>query len=99
MEVYTNNNGTKFIIDSEEASVPDDADYFGYLFKVQVADEEIDSARVYKAIVKKEQCSTKEEARLWLSTTGIDFLKTILETYKDGKTMLLLPVSVEWFVI
>ncbi len=52
MEEYTNSDGTKFIIDSEEAPVPDDADYFGYLFKVRVANEEIDSTRVYKAIVK-----------------------------------------------
>ncbi len=99
MEEYTNSDGTKFIIDSEEAPVPDDADYFGYLFKVRVANEEIDSTRVYKAIVKKGQCTTKEKASIWLSTTAIDFLKPILETYKDGKSLLLLPASVEWFVI
>lgn len=99
MQSYTNTNGVDFNIDTEQADVPENADYFGYLFKVYVASEGVDSYRIYKAMVKKTLCPTEQQARVWLNTTGLDFLKSILETYTNGRTLLLIPNSVNWWVV
>ena len=99
MQEYTNKNGTKFFITIEDALVPDDADYYGYLFTVLVGNRDNCPGRIYKAMVKKQLCPTKEKAGMWLHTTALDFLKSILETYKDGKTLLLIPATLDWWVI
>ena len=98
MYEYTNVNGVKFKIEVEEANLPSKADYYGYLFLVQV-DSEDPGSGTHKAIVKKELCDSKKKAEMWLHTTALDFLKTILDTYENGKTLILLPGSDKWWVI
>ncbi len=97
MYEYTNKNGIKFYINIEEALVPDDADYFRYLFEVRLGDEQSDRGLEYKATVKKELCDTKEKAQMWRDTTALVFLNSILETYRDGKTQLLIPSTDKWW--
>jgi len=53
----------------------------------------------WKAIVKKELCNTTDKAKRWLLTSALDFLHSILETYKNGNTLLLIPDSNKWLVI
>jgi hypothetical protein len=96
---YKNKSGVEFEIEHEVADVPADADYFGYLFHVAVTGSKSEPVRIYKALVNKSLCSTEEKARVWLNTTAFDFLCGILETYKDGKTLLLIPPTLKWFVI
>lgn len=99
MQEYTNQNGTEFYIETEEAAVPDDADYFAYLFKVRLNKEDSDRGLLYKAIVKKKLCETKEKADMWLHSIAFNFLKDILATYKDEKTLILIPNSDKWWII
>ena len=53
MQSHINTSGIEFKIEIEQADVPEDADYFGYDFKVSVVDEGADSCLIYKAMVKK----------------------------------------------
>ncbi len=96
---YTNRNDVKFIIDVKEALVPEDADFIGYFFHVHIDSRDNEKGRIYKALVKKSFCDTKSKADMWLHITALDFLKTILETYKDGQTIMLWPESDKWSVI
>lgn len=93
---YTNRNGVKFLIKSEKADVPSNADYYGYYFKVF---DPSGGCHVHKAIVKKQLCDDEEKAGMWLHTTALDFLKGILDTYLNGKTLLMIPDSKNWWVI
>lgn len=96
---YKNRLGADFEIELLTADVPSDADYFGYEIKV-IAMENPQKVHIYKAMVKKTLCETEEAARIWLRSTGLDFLKSILETYSDGKTQMLLPISKgQWFIL
>jgi hypothetical protein len=96
---YTNKAGSQFQIEIEMADVPENADYFGYLFIVKVNNNPNEIGHVYKALVKKELCDNEEKANIWLRTIALDFLHTILETYANGKTWLLIPNSDKWWVI
>lgn len=96
---YTNKASCQFKIEIEKADVPEDADYFGYLFIVKANNESNNAGRVYKAMVKKQLCDNEEKAKVWLHTTALDFLHSILETYANGKTLLLIPSSDKWWVI
>ncbi len=98
-QYYKNCQGVSFEIEFLTADVPADADYYGYLFKV-IADDDLEKVHVYKALVKKSLCESEQAARMWLNSTAFDFLKTILETYNNGRTLLLLPDSKgQWYVI
>jgi len=96
---YKNRQGVEFEIEFLTADVPSEADYFGFLFAV-VANTDPKTYHNYKAIVKKNMCSSEERARMWLSSTALDFLYVILDTYSNGRTLLLLPTSMgNWFVL
>ncbi len=100
MEQYENKNGVKFEIEIHSAEVATDADFFGYLFKVTLPEEEKDLCRIYKALVKKTFCTSKAEREKWLKNTALEFLKTILNTYQDGGTDLLVPPDYpDWILI
>lgn len=96
---YTNKANNKFQIEIEKADLPEGADYFGFLFIVKLSAESNETSRVYKAIVKKQLCDNEEKATVWLHTTALDFLHSILETYSNSKTLLLMPASNNWWVI
>jgi len=96
---YTNKNGNYFEIEFLNADVPLDADYFGYLIKV-VADNNDKMVYEYKACVYKSLCPSEQSSRLWLNNVASEFLKEILETYNNGKTLMLLPNSNgKWFIL
>ena len=95
---YRNQKGIDFEIEFQSADVPSDADYFGYIIKV-IANDDPRVVHRYKAIVKRELCQSEQSARMWLNTTAFDFLKSILETYDNGRTLLLIPESQKWFVL
>lgn len=96
---YKNQKGIDFEIDFLTADVPLNADYFGYIIQV-TADDNPKLTHAYKACVKKSLCQSEQAARMWLNTTALDFLKTILETYNNGRTLMLFPNSNGlWFVL
>lgn len=100
MEQYENKDGVKFEIEIHSAKVATDADFFGYLFKVTLPEEEKDFCRIYKASVKKTFCPSKEESEKWLKNTALEFLKTILNTYQDGTTIMLVsPDYPDWILM
>lgn len=87
---YINRNNVQFEIEYQTADVPKDADYFGYYIQVTVDDVQ-KMQFSYRAYVSKTVCTTEAGARQWLDTTGRDFLEAILDTYENGKTLILLP--------
>lgn len=96
---YKNKQGIDFDIEFLTADVPSEADYFGFLVDV-VANANPKTHHTYKAIVKKNICSSEESARMWLNSTALDFLNVILDTYQNGRTLLLLPASKgNWFIL
>ena len=97
---YENKNGVKFEIEVRPTEVIPDADFLGYLFKVTLPEEGNDLHRIYKAMVKGTFCPSEEDREKWLNNTALEFLKTILDTYQDGKTDLLVPLDYpDWVLI
>ena len=97
---YKNKNGVDFEINFLNADVPNDADYFGFHIKVKViSGDNKGMDRLYKALVTKSVCQSEQGAIMWLTTSGYDFLKEILETFNNGKTLILLPPSKDWFIM
>jgi len=99
MQEYKNKKGIKFFIGSEPASVPSDANYFGYYFTVVAIDNNKPITKHYKAMIEKRICPSIDQANTWLYTIALDFLYTILETYDNGNTLMLLPAADGWYVI
>jgi len=95
---YTNQKGISFNIGFLSADIPKDADFFGFIIKVVPSDL---PERVYyfKALVANSFCHSEQGAKMWLNTTALDFLKQILETYNNGKHLILFPPSNgAWYV-
>lgn len=96
---YENKNKVKFNLEIVKADVPKEADYFGFLIKTKVENE--DSIYEYKALVKKAICPDEQKALDWLSFIGLNFLYEILDTYENGKTLLLFPCNNDgnWYIL
>jgi len=96
---YTNKKGIDFEVEFLTADVPANADYYGFYIDV-VAATDPKTVHTYKAIVTKKMCQSEQAARQWLNSTALDFLYVILDTYQNGKTLLLLPASPgQWYVL
>jgi hypothetical protein len=96
---YRNADGVCFDIKVENANVPRDADYWHYWL---IAEEsQTRRAHAYRAMVRKNQCPTKEEADRFLEGKPMRYLESaILDRYSDGATPLLWPdVSSGWVVV
>lgn len=96
---YINKGNISFSILIEDALVPESADYWGYFFKV--TEKKNGLQKVYKAMIKKDLCSSKQYADTFIKNDPLQYLKsTLLENYSNESTPLLWPnSSVGWGVI
>jgi len=96
---YINKNGIKFDINIETALVPEEADYWGFQFKVK--EKETGLFKTFKAGVKKELCQTEELAEVFIKADPLNYLKSIyLDNYKDGETPIVWPeIGGGWLVL
>lgn len=96
---YTNKNGVVFDIVVENAPVPSNADYFGFVFRVKDCD--LDRSTEYRVIIMKTKCPSTEQAKLFVMAEPLIFLKSaFLETYVNGIHPILRPdLSPGWVVV
>lgn len=96
---YKNKNGVAFTIDIEKASVPDEANYWGFYMKA--TDRESGLSRQYVAMIKKQTCATASDADFFLMGEPLEYLRSVcLDNYKDGSHLLFWPdPSRGWVVI
>ena len=96
---YINKEGIKFDIHIESAPVPEEANYWGFRFKV--TERTTGLSRVYKTMVKKQLCQTQELAEAFIESDPLSYLKSVyLDNYKNGETPVVWPdLTLGWIVI
>ena len=96
---HINKDDIKFDIHIESAPVPEEADYWGFQFKV--TERTTGLSRVFKAMVKKELCQTQELAEAFIGSDPLSYLKSVyLDNYINGETPIMWPdLTLGWIVI
>ena len=96
---YINSDGIEFDIHIENAIVPEEADYWGFRFKV--TERTTGLSHGFKAMVKKELCQTQELAEAFIESDPLNYLKSVyLNNYRDGETPFVWPdLTLGWLVI
>ena len=96
---YINKNNIRFSIHIETTPVQQEANFWGFYFKVTELGAE--NTKVFKAMVSKRRCLDQELAEVFIETDPLTFLKSdYLDNYEDGETPLVWPdLSPGWIVI
>lgn len=96
---YQNRSKVLFDIEIQSTRVPAEADYWGYYMKA--TERETALSRVYTAMVKKDICSTQNDAESFIMDEPLRYLKSVcLDSYEDGSHLLFWPdLSRGWVVI
>jgi hypothetical protein len=92
---YTNRKGEKFNIRFEEPSVLEEANYWGFYYKVTDSKKR---HRRFRFVVKKEWMPDKRVAENFSQGLPLEALHRLLETTEDGSPLFLPDASKGWEV-
>lgn len=93
---YRNRLGEVFTVTLADAPTPESADHWAYFFAVEDAQKRRLS---FSALVKKSVAAEERLADAFVTGDPFDYLKSLLDSTKDGQTPIDWPMTGDWFVV